>query len=107
MNLAELEKLHAESLEAVNAAADAAALEQARIKYLGRNGILPALTKQIKDVPPEERAAFGKAVNAWRQALDAAMSDRAASFASSASAESFSPSAQCRSPTRISPMESG
>ena len=64
MNLAELQKLHSESIDAVNAAADAAALEQARIKYLGRNGILPALTKQIKDVPPEERAAFGKAVNA-------------------------------------------
>ena len=49
MNLAELQKLHSESLEAVSAAADAAALEQARIKYLGRNGILPALMKQLAE----------------------------------------------------------
>ena len=98
MNLAELQKLHSESIDAVNAAADAAALEQARIKYLGRNGILPALTKQIKDVPPEERAAFGKAVNAWRQALDAAMTDRAASFASSASVAG--PAFDCSLPGR-------
>ena len=79
MNLAELEKLHAESLAAASAAADAAALEQVRIKYLGRNGVIPAVMKQLKDVPAEERPAFGKAANAWRQALDAAMAERAAS----------------------------
>ena len=86
MNLAELQKLHAESLDAVKAAGDAAALEQVRIKYLGRNGLIPALMKQLKDVPQEERPAFGKAANAWRQELDAAMKDRQGGFGSSAEA---------------------
>ena len=80
MDLAELEKLHSESLAAVQAANDAAALEQVRIRYLGRNGLLPAVMKQLKDVPPAERPSFGKAANAWRTELDSLMKERAGSF---------------------------
>ena len=80
MDLAELEKLHSESLAAVQAANDAAALEQVRIRYLGRNGLLPAVMKQLKDVPPAERPKFGKAANAWRTELDSLMKERAGSF---------------------------
>lgn len=82
MNLAELQKLHAESIDAVKAAATSADLEQIRIKYLGRNGLIPALMKQLKDVPAEERPAFGKAANAWRQEIDEAMKARAEGFTS-------------------------
>ena len=41
MNLQELQSLQGESIEAVKNAADPAAIEQARIKYLGRNGLIP------------------------------------------------------------------
>lgn len=83
MNLAELQKLHGESIDAIKAAATSADLEQIRIKYLGRNGIIPALMKQLKDVPAEERPAFGKAANAWRQEIDEAMKERSQSFTES------------------------
>lgn len=87
MNLAELQKLHGESIDAIKAAATSADLEQIRIKYLGRNGIIPALMKQLKDVPVEERPAFGKAANAWRQEIDEAMKNRSQSFTESAPKE--------------------
>ena len=64
MTLEELEQGKAASLAEVAAAPDAAAVEQLRIKYVGRNGSIPALIKGMKDVPKEERPAFGKAVQA-------------------------------------------
>ena len=76
MTLAELDAQQAQSLGEVAAAADAAALEQVRIRYLGRNGLLPAIIKQMKDVPPAERPEFGKRVQAWRAALEQKLAER-------------------------------
>ena len=73
MTLAELENAKAESLKEIAAAADAAAVEALRVKYVGRNGSIPALIKAMKDVPKEERPAFGKAVQAWRAEVEAAL----------------------------------
>ncbi|MFA7172612.1 MAG: phenylalanine--tRNA ligase subunit alpha [Kiritimatiellia bacterium] len=81
MTLAELEKQQAQSLAEVAAAQDASALEQLRIRYLGRNGIVPAVMKRMKDVTPEERPVFGKSVNDWRTALEAAMAAKAGAAA--------------------------
>jgi len=71
MTLAELEAARAASLGEIAAAKDAAALEALRVKYVGRNGSIPALIKGMKDVPPAERPAFGKAVQAWKAAVEA------------------------------------
>ena len=87
MNIAELSKLHEESLAEAAAAADAAAVEQARVKYLGRNGLIPAVMKQLRDVPAEERPAFGKAANAWRQAFEEALKARSAALEETSGAE--------------------
>ena len=73
MTLAELEAAKAESLKEVAAASDAAAAEALRVKYVGRNGSIPALIKAMKDVPKEERPAFGKAVQAWKAEVEAAL----------------------------------
>jgi len=78
MTLAELGAQHAQSLEEVAAAADAVALEQVRIRYLGRNGLLPAIIKQMKEVPQAERPEFGKRVQAWRAALESALAEKLA-----------------------------
>ena len=76
MTLAELEIAKAESLKEIAAAADTAAVEALRVKYVGRNGSIPALIKAMKDVPPAERPAFGKAVQAWRVAVEAALAEK-------------------------------
>lgn len=81
MTLIELEAQQAQSMNEVAAAADAAALEQVRIKYLGRNGLIPAIIKQMKDVPQAERPAFGKQTQAWRAALEAALAEKGAASA--------------------------
>ena len=76
MTLAELEIAKAQSLEEVAAASDAAAVEALRVKYVGRNGSIPALIKAMKDVPKEERPMFGKAVQAWRAEVEAALASK-------------------------------
>ncbi len=59
------------------AATDKAAIEQLRIDYLGRNGLFPALSKEMGSVPAEERKETGRAFNAGRtriqELIDGAM----------------------------------
>ena len=66
MTLQDLQQEHAASLAALEAAQSIETLDALRVKYLGRNGLLPALVKQMKDVPPQDRPAFGKELGAWR-----------------------------------------
>ena len=79
MTLAELEQAKAECLKEIAVAADAAAVEALRVKYVGRNGSIPALIKAMKDVPKEERPAFGKAVQAWKAEAEEALASKLAS----------------------------
>jgi phenylalanyl-tRNA synthetase alpha chain len=78
MTLAELESAKAASLGEIAAASDAGAVEALRVKYIGRNGSIPALIKAMKDVPKEERPAFGKAVQAWKAEVEAALASKSA-----------------------------
>ena len=41
-------------------------LEELRIKYLSRNGIVSSLFEKLKDVPKEEKPAIGNKLNALR-----------------------------------------
>ena len=65
----QLEKLAQESLEAVAAAADVAALDALRVKYLGKKGELTALLKQMGKLSPEERPVMGQLANSVRARL--------------------------------------
>jgi len=47
----------------------APALEEVRVKYLGRKGLLAELTGSIPGLPVEQRGAFGKEVNALKNKL--------------------------------------
>ena len=78
MTLEELETAKAASLAEVAAANDAAAVEALRVKYVGRSGTIPGLVKAMKDVPKEDRPAFGKALQAWRAELEAALAAKGA-----------------------------
>ena len=42
------------------------ALEELRVKYLGRKGIIAQLTSSIPNLPQEERSSFGQQVNALK-----------------------------------------
>ena len=58
--------------EQLAAAADARALDEARVKFLGKKGELTALLKGMKDVAAEERPVVGQLINDVRQAEKAA-----------------------------------
>ena len=73
MTIEELEKARAKSMEELAAASGAADVEALRVKYVGRSGAIPALVKAMKDVPKDERPAFGKALQAWRAAFEDAL----------------------------------
>ena len=83
-----IEQLEQEARAAVDAAADTDALEDVRIRYLGRKAELPNLLRGVAQLPPEERAAVGKAANAARQALEAAVAAPRAARSPQASSSS-------------------
>jgi phenylalanyl-tRNA synthetase alpha chain len=53
-------------------------LEALRVKFLGRKqGLITDAFKQIGNIPPDERGAFGKAANELKQLVAQALKDRA------------------------------
>jgi phenylalanyl-tRNA synthetase alpha chain len=65
---------------AVAAAADTAALEDVRVRFLGRKAELPNLLRGVATLPREERGAVGRAANEARRALDVAIEERRAAL---------------------------
>ena len=65
-----LEKLRAEALAEIDSANALDNLNDLRVKLLGKKGELTALLKSMKEVPPEERPAFGQLVNDTRAAIE-------------------------------------
>ena len=56
--------------QAVDAACDQAAIEEIRVKYLGKKGELTAILKQMGSLSPEERPKMGQLVNEAKQELE-------------------------------------
>ena len=56
--------------EQLAAAADARALDEARVKFLGKKGELTALLKGMKDVAAEERPVVGQLINDVRAEIE-------------------------------------
>ena len=66
---------------AIGSSATTEALEDVRVRYLGRKAELPNLLRNVAQLPPEERAATGKAANQARQALERAIEERGGQLA--------------------------
>jgi phenylalanyl-tRNA synthetase alpha chain len=76
--LEDLQLLKTAALAEFAVASDLAALEQARISFLGSHGKFTALMKQLGTLPKEEKPAAGKAINATKVELEAALAARRA-----------------------------
>jgi phenylalanyl-tRNA synthetase alpha chain len=61
------------ALADIAAAEDATALEAVRVKYLGRNGLLPEIMKAIGKADPAERKDIGRRANEFKLGLQAAL----------------------------------
>ena len=64
----------------------AQSLEEFRVKYLGRKGLLSQLTATIAGISPEERSAFGKQVNSLKQKIIALLEEKESLLGASKSA---------------------
>jgi phenylalanyl-tRNA synthetase alpha chain len=74
--IAEIEPLKQTALAELKSAPDAAALEQTKGAWLGPNGKFTALMKQLGALSKEEKPAAGKAINAAKTELEAALTAR-------------------------------
>jgi phenylalanyl-tRNA synthetase alpha chain len=72
----ELIALRQEALQQLAAADGTDALEAWRVEYLGRRGSVQALTRNIAELPFDQRPGYGQAVNALKQELTLAFEER-------------------------------
>ncbi len=72
----DLEGTVSRALAAFSAAGDAASLENAKAKFLGKGGELTALQSGLKSLSPEERKSFGARFNSAKQKIEAALESR-------------------------------
>ena len=76
----ELSALRDDTLAAIAAAETTAALEEVRVAVLGKAGSLTGYLRSMGQVPKEERAAVGKAVNEARVEVEEALGARKATL---------------------------
>jgi len=72
----ELDQIVAQAREAIEQAPDLKALEQIRVEYLGKKGVLTERMKQLGSLPPNERPQAGQAINQAKQAVQGALEAR-------------------------------
>lgn len=83
----QLNALQESGLAELDAAAGEEALQEVKVKYLGKKGALTALMKGIGALAPEDRPAVGNLVNAVRDLLESRLEERLAVVRSAAKAE--------------------
>ena len=76
MSMENVPNIKQEALSRLEACESLADLQELRVLYLGTKGPIQDLMKSMKDLPKEERPAFGQQVNALKQALAAAIEDK-------------------------------
>ncbi len=77
----ELSSLVSEAQRAFAEAADAASLENAKARFLGKSGAVTERLKMLGKTPPEQRAAVGAEINQAKQAIETALDTRRAAIA--------------------------
>jgi phenylalanyl-tRNA synthetase alpha chain len=75
-----IEQLRAEGAAAITAAPDSAALEELRVRFLGRKSELTSILRGIADLPAEERGPVGAGANSARKELEEALESRRAAL---------------------------
>ena len=75
-----LTSIKEEGLSQIEACEDLAQLQQLRVLYLGKKGPIQEVMKSMKDLPKEERPAFGQLVNEVKTLFSNAIEERRAVF---------------------------
>jgi phenylalanyl-tRNA synthetase alpha chain len=78
--LEDLGELQAQAVTAIGQAADLKALDDARVHYLGKKGVLTEQLKTLGSLPHEARKAAGQKINEAKQAVQQAIEARRATL---------------------------
>lgn len=74
----EIQALRTETMDAIAGAADSDALNDIRIKVVGKSGTLTAYLRSMGQIPADQRAKVGKTVNAARNEIEEALESKKA-----------------------------
>ena len=74
--MADLDQLRSEAEAAIRSAGDSAALEELRVRYLGRKSELTSTLRSIGELPGDQRGPVGKAATEVRVALEQLLAAR-------------------------------
>ncbi len=74
--IATLDTLRADALADIADAADAAQLNEVRVRFTGKRSRLADVQKRMRDLTPDQRKELGQALNAFRSAFDVAYAAR-------------------------------
>ncbi len=80
----QLENIRLEAMAALDGAANLAALEELRVRYLGKKGELTAVLKMMGKLTAEERPVMGQLANSVRAEIEAKLEERKATLTASA-----------------------
>jgi phenylalanyl-tRNA synthetase alpha chain len=87
--LDQLNNLHDNALAELSPIWDETALEQWRVKYLGRKGAIADAMEKLGTLPKEERGAVGKLANEVKNALESAYNAQVGKMKQRARSESL------------------
>ncbi len=79
----QLEQIKKDALGEINYAKDSKELDDIRIKYLGKKGLLTAILRGMGNLSPEERPIIGKVANEVREEIEGALEQSAVQLKSS------------------------
>ncbi len=80
-DLQRIAEIGREAERACDEASSEAALEEVRIRYLGRQGVIAQAFRTLASAPPEDRPRLGQSINALKAAVEEAVQRRAESLA--------------------------
>ena len=72
----QLLELMGQALEEISSAVDLSSLDEVRVRYMGKKGVLTDQLKQLGQLPPEERREAGQEINKSKQELSGVLDAR-------------------------------
>src|SRR6202795_5147258 len=86
----DLQRLQETALDEVQQAKSKIALENIRVKFLGKVGVISRLSENMRNLPKEDRPRIGKLLNEIRNTVTASLESRLEELESEATAQSLS-----------------
>ncbi|MDJ0987277.1 MAG: phenylalanine--tRNA ligase subunit alpha [Desulfobacterales bacterium] len=81
-----IDQIYQEALDGLNTATDRQAVEDIRVRYLGRKGVITQFLRNISNLPAEQRPSAGQQANQVKHLLEKACKETAQKLESTAKA---------------------